>query len=162
MHYLIDGYNLLHATGHLVGKVSSDRLERARLTLLDHIVTHLGPEARFVTVVFDARRAPRSTPAEENHHGVRVLYALDAEADDLIEALIRTHPTPRTVTVVTQDRRLLDAAARRRCLSQTGVDFYDGITSPRRPEPAPLADKPQVPTKDEAAELLRAFGGKAD
>ena len=59
MHYLIDGYNLLHATGHLVGKVSPARLERARLALLDHIVANLGPEADHATVVFDARRAPR-------------------------------------------------------------------------------------------------------
>jgi predicted RNA-binding protein with PIN domain len=162
MHYLIDGYNLLHATGHLVGKVSPARLEQARLTLLDHIVASLGAEARFVTVVFDARRAPRGTPAEENHHGVRILNALETEADDLIEVLIRTHPTPHKLTVVSQDRRLLEAAARRRCLTQACVDFYEAIALPRRPEPAPVAEKPQVLSKEVAAELLRAFGGTAE
>ena len=32
--YLFDGYNLLHATGHLAGKVGPHGLERARLALL--------------------------------------------------------------------------------------------------------------------------------
>jgi hypothetical protein len=162
MRYLIDGYNLLHATGHLAGKVGAAGLERARHTLLNYLVDRLGPEARSVTVVFDARRAPPGTAAEEEYHGVRVLYALHQEADDLIEALIRAHPSPRKLTVVSEDRRLRDAAARRRCQIQAGVDFYDAIACPRRPEPPVPSDKPEDLSDDEVAEFLRAFGELPD
>ena len=57
MRYLVDGYNLLHATGHLSGKVGPHGLEKARRTLLDRLAV-LAKSGAGVTVVFDAP-APR-------------------------------------------------------------------------------------------------------
>jgi uncharacterized protein len=158
MRYLIDGYNLLHATGHLSGKMGPAGMDRARHSLLDHLVTCLGQEAATVTVVFDARRAPASLAAEEKYHGIRILNALHEEADDVIEELIRAHPTPRKLTVVSEDRRLRAAAARRHCQIQAGVDFFEAIAAPRPVATAPPPDKPETLSEGEVAEFLRVFG----
>ena len=56
MHYLIDGYNLLHHVGRLQGNRSAN-LQAARLDLLQLLLSHFGSEASSVTVVFDAQRA---------------------------------------------------------------------------------------------------------
>src|SRR5262249_28988052 len=124
MRYLIDGYNLLHATGHLAGKVGPHGLERARQTLLERLAA-FAKGAGEGTVLFDARKAPRSAEREQVYQGVHVRYALDREADDLIEELIRGDSAPRSLTVVSDDRRLREAARRRHCPTQGCLDFYD-------------------------------------
>ena len=102
MHYLIDGYNLLHATGHLVGKVSpapwSERAWRCWTTSLPIWAPKL------ITQPWSSTPAElrAGTAAEENRHGVRILNALETKTDDLIEVLIRAHPTPHELTVVSQ------------------------------------------------------------
>ena len=55
MHYLIDGYNLLHALGRLQTRTG---LEKARLRLLSRLHTAFGNESVHVTVVFDAAHPP--------------------------------------------------------------------------------------------------------
>jgi hypothetical protein len=160
MRYLIDGYNLLHATGHLSGTVSPLRLEQARRALLDQLVQHYGPAASCVTVVFDVRRAPARLQAERDYQGVHVLYALDREADDVIEDLIRGDAVPRLLTVVSDDRRLREAARRKRCHIVGCLDYFESLL---RPQAAPVkapgdsAGKPETVSGDLAAELERAF-----
>jgi uncharacterized protein len=161
MRYLIDGYNLLHATGHLSGAVAPLGLERARRTLLDRIVRRHGPSASCVTVVFDVRRAPPGLPPEEDYQGVRVLYALGREADEVIEELVRRDAAPRQLTVVSNDRRLREAARRRRCRVADCLDFFESLLHPEAAPPPEVppdgAGKPEAVPGDLAAELERAF-----
>jgi hypothetical protein len=162
MRYLVDGYNLLHATGHLGGKVGPHGLERARRALLGRLVI-LAKAGDDVTVVFDARRAPAAVEPEQVHQGVHVRYALDREADDLIEELIRRDSAPRSLTVVSDDRRLKDAARRRRCATQGCLDFYDKADKAPRPslsEQAP--ERPQALSEHDVRAWLEAFGASND
>ena len=162
MRYLIDGYNLLHATGHLSGKVGPQGLEKARLALLSHLAVFARTEA-VVTVVFDARNAPRSVAAEQDYQGVSVRYALDGEADDLIEELIRQDAAPRSLTVVSDDRRLKEAARRRDCPMQGCLDFYETAgQTPRTPPAAATMRGPGKLSEQEVQAWLEAFGTDSD
>ena len=163
MRYLIDGYNLLHATGHLAGKVGPHGLERARQALLDRLAVFPGADAGGVTVVFDARRAPASVESEQVYQGVQIRYALDREADDLIEELIRQDATPRSLTVVSDDRRLKEAARRRQCPMQSCLDFYDAAAAaPRPPLATEAAERAGTLSDQEVQAWMEAFGSDMD
>jgi predicted RNA-binding protein with PIN domain len=159
MRYVVDGYNMLHATGHLAGKVGPHGLEKARHALLDLLAAFAKTGGAGVTVVFDARRAPARVEPEQDFQGVRVLYALDREADDLIEELIHEDTAARTLTVVSDDRRLKEAARRRQCPTQSCLDFYD--TTEKVPQTPPETEPPEQPkslTDEEVRAWMQEFG----
>jgi predicted RNA-binding protein with PIN domain len=165
MRYLIDGYNLLHAMGLLSGKVGPHGLEKARVNLLGRLAGAFGSEAGNVTVVFDASRSPPGADAAGQYQGVRVHYTHHQEADDLIEEFIRHDASPRKLTVVSNDRRLKDAARRRQCRVLGCADFLERIDRPYRPSgsrPPETPAKPEEISRDEAQHWLREFGDLAD
>ncbi len=159
MRYVIDGYNLLHAWGLAPRRGQAGQLERARLNLLDRL-RQAG--AGGVTVVFDAARAPVRTTAEQDYHGIRVRFVLDGTADDWIEERIRHENAPQQLTVVSDDRRLRQAAERRRCGFRRCLDYIEDLK--RGPSSSPPSPPGEAPTKPEAlsAEEMRhwleAFG----
>ena len=123
MALLIDGYNLLHASGILPRGIGPGTLERARGALLNFLVESLQPDelARTV-VVFDARAAPVGRPRTVTHRGLKVHFAPNpGDADALIEQLILQDSSPRRLTVVSSDHRLQRAAKRRRAQPSTAT-----------------------------------------
>jgi predicted RNA-binding protein with PIN domain len=112
---LIDGYNLLHASG-VFGSGGRTPLESSREALLDWLGDILSEgERQRTTIVFDARQAPPGLSRSAEKHGLTVRFApRGSEADDLLEQLIGQHPHPRALTVVSSDHRLQRAARRRR------------------------------------------------
>ena len=115
MAILIDGYNLLNATG-VEGTGTGTELERARRGLLQFLASALTPgECAATTIVFDAQGAPPGLPNQETFRGITVLFSKGyAEADDLVEELIASDHAPRSLVVVSSDHRLHRAARRRR------------------------------------------------
>jgi predicted RNA-binding protein with PIN domain len=164
MRYLIDGYNLLHAIGLLHGKVGPHGLEKARLALLGHLLGSHGPDVAAVTVVFDASGAPPGAAAEENYQGIHICYALDGEADDLIEGLLQRDAAPRQLTVISDDRRVQQAARRRRCPVLGCLDYLDQMEHLRRSKAtsAEAPAKPEGVSGEEAQYWLREFADLAD
>jgi hypothetical protein len=163
MRYLIDGYNLLHAMGVLTGRVGPHGLEKARLALLGRLLVLHPDDPGRVTVVFDAANAPAGAEREQEHQGLHVVFALTEEADDVIEAIIRQESAPRLLTVVSDDRRLKEAARRRHCLSLGCLDYLEQVGKPA-PTP-PTSDgpaKPQGVSADETARWLKEFADLAD
>ena len=116
MPLIIDGYNLLHASGVFPKDEGPATFERARYALLDFLTGVLSAAQREqTTIVFDAAQAPPGLPAEVKHEGITVRYARGyADADTLIEEMIEKHASPRTLTVVSSDHRIQRAARRRR------------------------------------------------
>lgn len=112
---LIDGYNLLHATGAISQGRGPGRLAKARERMLGQIAAELTEEERQATqVVFDTQRS-----IDDEHgtsvRGIRITYAVGfAEADELLEQLIRQHPQPRMLTVVSSDLRVQRCAKARK------------------------------------------------
>jgi predicted RNA-binding protein with PIN domain len=161
MRYLIDGYNLLHAMGLLRPKdAAAKALENARLDLLDRLHKLFGDNSHNLTVIFDAGRVPRRGLAEHDYCGIHVRFALRQEADDLIEALIQSEASPKSLTVVSDDRRIQVAARRRQCPVLGCNQFLD--VAEREPrscsvEPVHPNTKPEIGSQEERQRWMAEF-----
>ncbi len=126
MSLIIDGYNLLHASGLLGRGIGPGGLERSRRALLNFLVASIDPDelARSV-VVFDASRTETGRRGRMDHRGLAVHFATEHEdADELIEVLIRADSAPRRLTVVSSDHRIQRAARRRRATAVDSAAWY--------------------------------------
>jgi predicted RNA-binding protein with PIN domain len=161
MLYLIDGYNLLHATGVLSKPVGPHGLERARGRLLGLLHGTYKEESNSVTVVFDARDVPGDLPAEMEYHGIHIAFAVEhKEADDLMELLIRKASAPKNLTVVSDDHRIQKAARRRHCVVRGCQDYLEELDRLRHERKIKPPEAPSKVTGLSAAETehwLREF-----
>lgn len=114
---IIDGYNLMH---HLLPAritAAPGGLERGRQVVLARVSALVdSPLRQRTVVVFDAgEMSPDGgRTGEQPPGGVLARFAAGyAEADELIEEMIQRHSAPRSLTVVSGDRRLIRAARRR-------------------------------------------------
>jgi predicted RNA-binding protein with PIN domain len=126
MALLIDGYNLLHASGILGRGFGPGGLERSRLALLNFVAESVPAQTLSgTTVVFDAAGAPPGLPHTLYHRGIAVRFARDYDsADALIEELILADAAPRRLTVVSSDHRLHRAARRRKAKAIDSDRWY--------------------------------------
>ena len=158
---LIDGYNLLHASG-VFGSGGRTPLESAREALLDWLGEVLSDAQRQrTTIVFDAREAPPGLPRSAKKHGLQIHFApRGSEADDMLEEMIRSHSSPRTLTVVSSDHRLHRAARRRRA---TAIDSDKWVAEirlkPTDDKPEPELDRHVTLEPGELSDMLKEFGG---
>ncbi|MFG0294660.1 MAG: NYN domain-containing protein [Maioricimonas sp. JB045] len=142
---LIDGYNLMHAVGLARRRYGPGDLERSRDRLLKWLSRNLRDSERLrTTVVFDAKDAPVAGNLDLHFRDMTIRFAgKEAEADDLIEALIEYHSAPKRLIVVSGDRRLQRAARRRRAIAIDSERFHaelmlraeDIDQGPRQPDP---------------------------
>jgi hypothetical protein len=164
MAILIDGYNLLHASGILPRGVGPGTLERARSALLNFLVESLeAAELAKAVVVFDAREAPAGRPRQVTHRGLRVHFAPNpGDADALIEQLILEDHSPRKLVVVSSDHRLQRAARRRRAQAVDSDRWYAEVVQRRMGRQQAAADEPAKPagplSDGEVARWLSRFG----
>lgn len=102
---LVDGLNLLGARPD--GWWRDRPRAMARLVgRLDRIAEELPAE---VVVVFDGREHQRVREAESERVGVRFAPGGPDAADKVIAAMVRSHPAPEGVLVVSSDKRLRNA-----------------------------------------------------
>ncbi len=167
MRWLIDGYNVMHAGGRIPQGIQPEQFRRARLRFLNDLADTLGPElARETTIVFDANTRPTDFPLDSLYREIHILFALgDESADERIEKMIARHGTPKTLTVVSTDRRIRQAATRRRAGIMTANAYWRMIDDRRERKPAIKPPRPKKPLKiptvtaeEEAAFWLDAFG----
>jgi uncharacterized protein len=164
MRWLIDGYNLMHSAGRISPMLGREGFRRARRRFLDDLATILPAERdNEVTVVFDASVPPGDFPVSSTYHGLRVVFAVgDEDADSRIEEIIGHDSSPKTLTVVSSDHRIRQAASRRRAHPLTADEFWD------RKDHLRVATRPSVETEtsadrdgpidaDEAAYWVEAF-----
>lgn len=150
MRLIIDGYNLLHASGILPRGRGPATLERARAALLNFLAESLEPDSLARTVVvFDAEQAPPGLPHQQTFRGLRVLFAARVEsADELIEQLIGECAAPRRLTVVSSDHRIQRAARRRRARAIDSDRWISELARLRRersqaaPPPPTVSENP--------------------
>jgi predicted RNA-binding protein with PIN domain len=165
MSLIIDGYNLLHASGIIGGGKGPGSLERSRGALLNFLVESLSDrELPTAIIVFDAAQAPPGLPRITSHRGLAVQFASPhhADADELIEELIRADASPRRLVVVSSDHRLHRAANRRKA---TAIDsdkwFAERLRARLGQHRGATAEapKPAGPLSSyEVARWLRDFG----
>jgi predicted RNA-binding protein with PIN domain len=174
MTLLIDGYNLLHVTEitglasrkhspskqhspgqrHSPGKRGGPTsLQRSREALLRFLAASIDEtDLPRTTVVFDANDVPPGLPKIVDYHGMTILYAVDyADADSLIEELIQSDTSPRSLLVVSSDHRIQRAARRRRA-KYIDSDLWYGDLCRRRStylqNRSQQVEKPAVPLSD--------------
>lgn len=124
--YIIDGYNVIHALGMIQKQVDPGGLEASRRRLLDFLSEAFRDDAGRVTVVFDAKQAPRGVPRQQTYHGLHIHFApKDQSADDWIEHLIENDAQPRALVVVSNDLRLQNAARQRGALGWSHEALLD-------------------------------------
>ncbi|MEN6556924.1 MAG: NYN domain-containing protein [Thermoguttaceae bacterium] len=169
MSLLIDGYNLLHATGISGRGAGPGGLQRSRLALLNFLAESIDPqELPRTIVVFDAHDATVGLPRTVVHRGLTVRFASQYEsADELIEELIRVESAPRRLVVVSSDHRIQRAARRRRAKAVDSDVWRDALVRQRQQRLArqtmdESAARPPVPLLEEDVRYwLRQFGGES-
>jgi predicted RNA-binding protein with PIN domain len=170
MLWLIDGYNVMHAVIGPEGKrlrPSAFRLQRRRF--LNLLADCLGEDrARQTTVVLDAKSPPADFELKTSYKGLTLFFALgDESADARIEMLIAGHSVPKSLTVVSSDRRVRQAATRRKARSLTSDQFLDLLDRFRNeqrrqkaatlPEAFSVPDRPATSFADDSAYWLEQF-----
>ncbi|MFM7207505.1 MAG: NYN domain-containing protein [Planctomycetaceae bacterium] len=160
MTLIVDGYNLLHASGVFGASRGPQGFEQSRHALLDMLVDLLGQKAGDTIVVFDAARAPDGLPGRLVHGGIRVWFAREyPDADSLIEELVEDDTAPAHLVVVSSDRRLQAAARRRRARAVSCEDWLAEAREARRARGRPSPDaKPPDPGPEGADFWKRYFG----
>ena len=159
MSLIIDGYNLLHASG-VFGAVRGPRgFEASRVALLDMLVDVLGERAAGALVVFDAAHAPDGLPGRVVHGDLRVWFAREyPDADTLIEKLVAEDTAPGHLVVVSSDRRVQAAARRRRAKAVSCEDWLAAARAARRPPRETGDAKPPEPGPEAVDEWKAYFG----
>src|SRR5262249_16308094 len=98
--------------------------------------------------------------------GLSVQYTRGGEtADDVIEKLINRCACPRHLVVISNDRRVQEAARRKGAASWTCDDFLRHWESSRdrsRPARPPMPDRLAPPSRAEVERWLAEFGDVAD
>ena len=80
----------------------------------------------------------------------------------MIEAIIQRDSTPRQLTIVSDDRRLKEAARRRQCPSLGCLDYLEQVAAAARTPAAEGPAKPQGVSAEETRHWLEEFGDLAD
>ncbi|MDZ4851718.1 MAG: NYN domain-containing protein [Pirellulaceae bacterium] len=170
MKFVIDGYNLLHASPIMQRESGQKWLEKQRFRLLRELAGLLPPADRTATVVvFDASKSPSGVPSEYDFEGIAVRFARDhAEADDLIEELIAAHATANSLTVVSSDTRLQRAAKRRKAGFIDSREWFDQLKEAGRTEvretsaPNPEQVKDEIVNADDVQFWLAKMRSPSD
>jgi uncharacterized protein len=168
MPILIDGYNLLNATGIVGQGTGPGGLQRSRLALLNFLAASIDPkELPHTTIVFDAHNPPPGLPRVMAHRGITVCFAAKHEtADQRIAALIREHSAPRRLVVVSSDHEVQRAARRRRAKAVDSDAWYAELIRARREREKASADRPAQPAvpllEEDVNYWLRQFGGESE
>lgn len=154
MRFLLDGYNLMHFLG-LVRPRSKKSLERSRADLQEWLRRVHGPRVGDVTLVFDGRQFDGAQPAALVDHGLRVQFSQGEPADDLIAEMIGDERRPKQMTVVSNDRRVQEAAKRRRCLAWSCGEYVDWVLDSGLEPPKPPREAEKTPDTPEEQERWR-------
>jgi uncharacterized protein len=163
MALLIDGYNLLNVTGIFGSGTELTALHRSREALLRFLAESIGEAERAqTTIVFDAAGAPPGLPQTLSHSGMTVHFARAyADADAMIEELIESFKSPRSLMVVSSDHRVQRAARRRRAKAVDSERWYADLLAERRHQKNPRRQLPQKPavelSPDEVDYWLQQF-----
>ena len=108
LHLIIDGYNLLAATGRVLrtGGLYSDM---ARESLLRDLAAYRQRKGHALTVVFDGGQQRHPIESREHRAGVQVVYSKRGErADQVIQRLAREYGSD--CAVVSSDHEIVNAA----------------------------------------------------
>lgn len=150
---LIDGYNLMfQSIGAPDARRGSLALREARQYCLEFVASRMADWDRARTwIVFDSQ-VDLHLPKELVYRGIRVTFSRDhASADELIVQAIRSHPTPKKLTVVSSDHQIQRAALGRGACAMESEDWVTFQLGDRTGE---LSNSDQTGIESDASESL--------
>jgi hypothetical protein len=152
MPYLIDGHNL-------IGQIADLRLDdpHDEAKLLERLKSYMARKGKRCVVVFD-KGLPGGLSRDLSTASVQAVFAHGGTtADAIIRERIRDLRDPGSWIVVSADREIIDAAARRHMRVLSPADFAAVMRGPALPDDDEDPDPHLSP--DEIDDWLRLFGG---
>lgn len=148
--YLIDGYNVIHASRDLARMLASFGMERARIDLINHLASFAERRSCQVTVVFDGVAPDQGTGR------VRVLSSRSRSADEVIREQIRLNG--RSLTVVSSDLEIIGTARSNMATTISSAQFALELTTSNRYESSAGARPKRIDEHRERSEKPGALG----
>ena len=157
MPYLIDGYNLLRAVQKLEEFASLTDIQMCRA-----VSDYLCCVRDHGHLVFDGTGPPDKSPFGGIPSLEVYFSGATYEADDIIEDKIQDNTAPKSLVVVSTDRRIRTAAAKRKAIAIPAEVFWQNLLAQlekhaNRPAPEP-AQKRHGLTERETDLWLDEFG----
>ncbi len=154
---LIDGYNLLRAVQNL----TDQSFNITDIQLCQIIAEYLYRIRKKGCVVFDGI-GPRDKSGFNNLFNLEVIFSgTSHEADDIIEKLILENTAPKSLSVISSDRRIKADANKRKADAVDCVDFWTGLIKQlekKKKAPAEPQSKFVGISEAETEYWLREFG----
>ena len=117
---IVDGYNLLRAVQNL----SEQTAGVADTQICQIINRYLGITKNRGAIIFDGI-GPRDKSGFNNLASLEVVFSgRSKEADDVIEKLVLINSAPRSLTIVSSDRRIKAAANKRKATAINSIGFW--------------------------------------
>ena len=124
MPYLIDGYNLLRH----IQSIHEEYAEVAEAGLCRILSEYIRMKRSRGQIVFDGL-GPQDKSCLGGHGNLEVFFSGQIlEADDVIEEKILDNSAPKSLIVVSTDRRIRTAANKRKAIAVRSDLFFDDIT----------------------------------
>jgi len=133
MHYLVDGYSVIHARPEL-RKALSKRLAHARDLLVQQLQRYHDQSGEAVTVFFDGRSGPEPKPGKPKKTGtepaIEIVFSSEGQsADTLIERRVGQTREPSRFLVVTADRAIENTVGALGASSISPDSFFEILAS---------------------------------
>ncbi len=154
-HYIIDGYNVIHAIPSLKKTLAHDG-GTAR-ELLIHSVAQLTHTKKFrSTIVFDGT-APDSIAKQSAHAPVHVLFSFPQSADAKIKQMIEQSKNRSQLVIISSDREIMNFAKVCSCQTHSSKHFANLLLQGNDT----VTEKSDEPlNKSQIDEWLKIFGEK--
>jgi predicted RNA-binding protein with PIN domain len=156
MPLIIDGYNLLHSI-HKTNEDSDVISDIQLCRIVDIFLTQTGQKGE---IIFDGT-GPPDKEKFDNMKKLDVFFAgPGGDADAVIENKIKASTAPKRLTVVSNDRRVLQAARTRKAAARKANVFWDNLQkqlSRKKTAHGPAA-KRQGLSESETEQWLKFFG----
>lgn len=152
-HYIIDGYNLLHAVPVLKKALSRDAIG-AREQLIALVARQTVRRKFRCTIVFDGT-SPAGKHPPAPHSPVHVVYSSPLTADAGIRAMIEKSKQRTNLVIISSDHEILNHARACSCTTHTSKYFsawlFEGDDAAEEKDQTSLS-------KREVDEWLKIFG----
>ena len=123
MSYLIDGFNLIYKFPEFEALMYENNLVGARKGLLSLLKKYEKITKKHIRVVFDGKKERSLEIKSENFGTIDVYYSLEYSADHLIKQFIKKDINPRSKTVITSDKDIIQYVTRHRARVKTSEEF---------------------------------------
>ena len=157
-HFIIDGYNVIHAIPSLKKLLAHDGSQAREQ--FGYLVSRLTYRKKIrCTIVFDGVRPPDNHPSS-SHSPVHIVYSSPQSADAKIKTMIDLSKNRSLLVIVSSDREILDYARVCSCTTHTSKYFSNLLF-----EEADQGEEKDASTlsRGQIDEWLKIFGeGKKD